>query len=270
MENKIALITDIHSNLEALSSVLLDIKKKKINIIYSLGDIVGLGNHPKECLDLIIQNNITTILGNAEEYIVLGADNFDYLKTRGINRYYNAIWTKKQLTDEQIAYLKKMPHSIELNIGNKKIALCHFPVDVRYDYTGVWKYNGENVKYFFETNTDKDLRKNSESSLLIDNANKDPLFSGKTIDYFDCIIYGHYHFFRKHIVNNVELYSLNGTGVAIKKEAIYYTLEVVDGKILLTENKVNYNYEKLYSDLEKIDYPNKNKFEVYIQKKDNY
>lgn len=266
MDYKIALITDVHSNLEALQSVLIDIKKNKINTIYCLGDIIGLGNHPKECLDLLIQNNIITMLGNAEEYVVLGADNFGYLKKHGIERYYNALWTKEQLTEEQINYLKNMPHSLELNINNQKIALCHFPVDVRYDYSGVWNYDGKDLRYFFETNTRKDLRLNSESSILIDNANEDPLFKGKTIDFFDCIIYGHYHFFRNHLVNNIKFYSLNGTGVAIDKQAVYYTLEIVDEQILLTEHKVDYDYKKLYNDLDNMEYPNKSTFQKYINK----
>ena len=42
---KIAIISDIHGNLEALKSVLIDIKKENINNIYCLGDIIGKGMH---------------------------------------------------------------------------------------------------------------------------------------------------------------------------------------------------------------------------------
>ena len=58
MQEKIALISDVHANLEALKAVLMDIKNHNIKTIYSLGDVIGLGNHPRECLKLILENNI--------------------------------------------------------------------------------------------------------------------------------------------------------------------------------------------------------------------
>ena len=73
-----ALIGDVHGNLRALEAVLEDINKRGIKNIISVGDVVGLGPHPSECLDLIIKNNIRMIAGNAEEYIKFGADAFFY------------------------------------------------------------------------------------------------------------------------------------------------------------------------------------------------
>jgi len=49
-----AILSDIHSNLEALTVVLADIQKRGIKTIYCLGDVIGYGPNPKECLDLII------------------------------------------------------------------------------------------------------------------------------------------------------------------------------------------------------------------------
>ena len=50
---KIAIISDIHANLEALKSTLEDIKKRKVDKIICLGDIIAKGVHPKECIELI-------------------------------------------------------------------------------------------------------------------------------------------------------------------------------------------------------------------------
>ena len=50
---KIAIISDIHGNLEALKSAFEDIESKNINKIFCLGDIIANGSHPKECIDLI-------------------------------------------------------------------------------------------------------------------------------------------------------------------------------------------------------------------------
>ena len=58
MKNKIAIFSDIHGNLQALESIIKDIKEKRIDNVYCLGDVIGIGPNPKECLDLIINNNI--------------------------------------------------------------------------------------------------------------------------------------------------------------------------------------------------------------------
>ena len=55
---KLAVFTDIHGNLEALKAIINDIKSKNVDEIICLGDTIGLGSESKECLDLIIENNI--------------------------------------------------------------------------------------------------------------------------------------------------------------------------------------------------------------------
>ena len=59
-----AVLSDIHSNIEALSAVLADIEKRGIEKIYCLGDVVGYGPNPRECLDLIIERSEFCVLGN--------------------------------------------------------------------------------------------------------------------------------------------------------------------------------------------------------------
>ena len=58
---KLAVFTDIHGNLEALKTIINDIKSKNVDEIICLGDTIGLGSESKECLDLIIENNIKRI-----------------------------------------------------------------------------------------------------------------------------------------------------------------------------------------------------------------
>src|SRR2546422_6198909 len=48
-------ISDIHSNLEALQAVLQDIDKQNVTEIYCLGDVVGYGPNPRECVDLVMK-----------------------------------------------------------------------------------------------------------------------------------------------------------------------------------------------------------------------
>lgn len=61
---KIAILADIHSNLEAFEAVLLEIKKLKIEKIWHLGDIAGYGPSPNECVELVRKKKIISLAGN--------------------------------------------------------------------------------------------------------------------------------------------------------------------------------------------------------------
>jgi len=68
--DKIAIISDIHANIEAFEVVLSEIDKERVDKIICLGDIVGYGPNPNEVVDLIIEKNITSIKGNHDEGMV--------------------------------------------------------------------------------------------------------------------------------------------------------------------------------------------------------
>ncbi len=73
-----AVISDIHSNLEALTVVLTDIEERGIKTIYCLGDVVGYGPNPKECLELIIDKTRWCVLGNHDYGVFYEPTNFNY------------------------------------------------------------------------------------------------------------------------------------------------------------------------------------------------
>jgi predicted phosphodiesterase len=73
-----AIISDVHSNLEALTTVLGDIEKRGIEIVYCLGDVIGYGPNPKECLDLIIEKTKWCVLGNHDYAAFYEPTNFNY------------------------------------------------------------------------------------------------------------------------------------------------------------------------------------------------
>ncbi|MFH1230682.1 MAG: metallophosphoesterase family protein [Planctomycetota bacterium] len=86
----IAIISDIHSNFEALTEVTNDIKKKGITEIICLGDIVGYGPDPIECLNLI-RNSKIVLMGNHDEALLQGPIGFTNDAKEAIE------WTRKQL-----------------------------------------------------------------------------------------------------------------------------------------------------------------------------
>ena len=85
-----ALISDIHSNLEALQAVLEDIRKNGVDEIYCLGDIVGYGPNPRECVDHVMQCKMV-LLGNHDQGAMFDPEGFNPPAERAI------FWTRSQL-----------------------------------------------------------------------------------------------------------------------------------------------------------------------------
>ncbi len=94
-EAPFAIISDIHSNLDALEAVLADISGRGIKRIVCLGDVVGYGPDPAECWRLVSELCDTIILGNHDQ--ALGAREM----ARFHPRARNAIeWTRRRLERE--------------------------------------------------------------------------------------------------------------------------------------------------------------------------
>jgi len=85
-----AIISDIHGNLEALKSVLDDISSQNIDEFYCLGDIIGYGPNPCECIDLVMDFDVC-ILGNHDQGALFDPEGFSAGAEQAI------FWTRKQL-----------------------------------------------------------------------------------------------------------------------------------------------------------------------------
>jgi predicted phosphodiesterase len=98
------IISDIHSNLDALNAVLNSIKNQGIDKLICLGDIVGYGPEPNECVENIKSNADLTLAGN-HDFAVL--DKTDITK---FNRHAKSAiqWTKKHLSDTSREFLQSL------------------------------------------------------------------------------------------------------------------------------------------------------------------
>jgi predicted phosphodiesterase len=85
-----ALISDIHSNYEALTAVIADIQKHDVDQVICLGDIVGYGPNPCECVDLAMECDVV-ILGNHDQGALFDPEGFNSGAERAI------FWTRAQL-----------------------------------------------------------------------------------------------------------------------------------------------------------------------------
>jgi predicted phosphodiesterase len=115
---RLAIISDIHANREALTAILADIETQgNIEQIISAGNSVGLGPHPNEVLDLLREKNVESVMGNYEDAIVFdrmssGVDFADEAAER-VDRAA-VRWTRRELNPENFKQLENLPQNLRL------------------------------------------------------------------------------------------------------------------------------------------------------------
>ena len=104
---RIAIISDIHSNLEALTKSMETIDEQSIDKIVCLGDIIGYGANPNECIELVRQRCSTVIKGNHEDAV----ENISMTEYFTDDARAAIFWTRKHLTETNFDYLHTLPLS---------------------------------------------------------------------------------------------------------------------------------------------------------------
>ena len=90
----LAIISDIHSNTEALTAVLDDVASRGVKRIVCLGDVIGYGPEPKKCLDLVRSKAEMTLMGNHDCAVLYEPHRFN------LGAEAACYWTRQQLEDE--------------------------------------------------------------------------------------------------------------------------------------------------------------------------
>lgn len=96
-----ALIGDVHGNLEALEAVLASISDEEADQVICLGDIVGYGANPVECIRLVREKCAKTIAGN-HDHAAIGLTDIDYFNPFAKQA---VLWTSEKLSEDEINYL---------------------------------------------------------------------------------------------------------------------------------------------------------------------
>ncbi|MFN0063364.1 MAG: metallophosphoesterase family protein [Myxococcaceae bacterium] len=125
---RVAILSDIHSNIEALTQVFHAADAHKVDRMVSLGDVVGYGASPNPCCELLAKNTEVTLLGNHDAAV---AGRMDY------SFYYDAArhaldWSASVISEDNMAWLRSLPYTYR--IGD--VGFCHgSPIDPRaYEY----------------------------------------------------------------------------------------------------------------------------------------
>jgi predicted phosphodiesterase len=114
-----AILSDVHANLEALEAVLQDVDIRRIKDVFFLGDAVGYGPDPNECVDLLMKRCKIILAGN-HDWGVLGRTDITYF-----NEYARTAieWTKGALTKKNLKNLQSFP--IQKEIKREDMLLVH-------------------------------------------------------------------------------------------------------------------------------------------------
>ncbi|TCK05356.1 metallophosphoesterase family protein [Phorcysia thermohydrogeniphila] len=90
---KVGIISDIHSNYHALEAVAKELQKEKVDEIWCLGDVIGYGAFPNECLEWVLENCSQFILGNHELALL------SFVDITALNDYAARaiLWTKEMV-----------------------------------------------------------------------------------------------------------------------------------------------------------------------------
>ncbi len=106
---KLAIISDIHGNLEALVSTLDEVRRRGIDEVICLGDIIGYGADPSGCLSVLREHHVPCVMGNHDA----AAFDAEVLSTFGSLARIAMEWTISRLQTEEVDYLRSLPYRIE-------------------------------------------------------------------------------------------------------------------------------------------------------------
>jgi predicted phosphodiesterase len=110
---RLAILSDVHANLEALTATLQGISREAVDRIVCLGDIIGYNANPVECLALLRDAGALCVAGNHERAVTgqLPRAAMPRAVTRSVQ------WTRRQLDSEMLDFLAQLPSELHVSPG---------------------------------------------------------------------------------------------------------------------------------------------------------
>lgn len=224
---KIAIFSDIHANYQALEAIISDIKESNFDKVYFLGDALSKGPNPRECLELIMENNIEMVLGNHELYFLRGVEIDNLISD--IEKEHQA-WIRSQLTDKHRNYLLKCDLEKYLEVDGLKFSFRHFLMkDINKDYPFY-------LIDVLNTNNINDIIESHEE---------------------DIMFIGHEHRIFEIHHENKKIIDVGSSGCLDNDKTYYMVLNIKDGKYTLEKKELSYDREKFEKTFRESNYPEK-------------
>ncbi|MBM4764496.1 metallophosphoesterase family protein [Bacillus sp. B15-48] len=225
---KIAFISDIHGNANALDAVLADIETRKVDKIAVLGDICYRGPEPQRSLELVRSLNTDVIKGNADEWVVRGVNSGEVPDHALEMMNKEREWICSQLNDEAIDYLRHLPTELKLEV------------------------DGVNIHAFHATPS-------SLFDIVLPDENEDTLTAKMMREKAELFVYAHIHRPYIRYINGKCIINIGSVGLpfdGLAKSA--YALVEVDGTSVQSSIiRVGYDVEKTIHQFNQSNYPNK-------------
>ncbi len=125
---RIAIFSDVHANLPALESVLEEIDRRRPDMVFCLGDLVGYGPWPNEVIDLIRSRRIATVAGNYDDGVGRNSDDCGCAYRTDEDRSRGAAsieFTNRIITNERRQYLRALPRHLRLEFATASVLMVH-------------------------------------------------------------------------------------------------------------------------------------------------
>jgi len=242
---KIAIISDIHGNLDALQSVLNDVKRQEISKIFICGDLAVAGPEPVKTVDFIIdlakKRDIKIIQGNTDEMIVKSTGKPGDKYTPPNKIMAEAVkYAQTILRDDQKEFIAKLPEIYSEKIGNLNVLLVH----------GSPRRNNEDIMPDMPTERVREM---------IESTSEDIIFCGHT--HLPAI----YNIDNKTVVNVGSV----GRPFLEKPHACCAVLDYSDfssKNFSIDQRYIDYDYESAAKKLEKLEFEGSNKLAQMLRK----
>ena len=228
---KIGIITDVHSNIIALNTVLNEFEKIKVDKIICCGDVIGIGPNPEETIQALIKRKdiLLAVRGNHEQYLLKGLPKnvHDDGRTMSLEEIDNHEWTHSKLSENSKNFISKFKISNIIEIEGKKIYIVHYPSNEN----GIYK---KHIKK-------PTIKQNEEMFSEID---------------ADIYIYGHTHTTSINNKNNKWYINSGSLGCPIKSNiANAGILEINKNEICYKQFKIEYNVNEVIKEIERLRFP---------------
>ncbi len=213
---KIAVISDIHANLHALTAVINDFEKRGVDKVFALGDYVMAGSQPLETLKFILTQPWEMILGNTDKLVTdYSEETYQNVKTAFPVMGEALKYDMSVLPQKYIDFLKSLPAEKIVKIEGIKIHLVH----------GSPRRNNENIYPDLRPETVEEMTADSDA---------------------DLILCGHTHMPCGYQLNNKKtVVNVGSVGRSMTPDATpcYAILEIENGEFTVEHHFVDYERE---------------------------
>jgi putative phosphoesterase len=123
---KVALIGDVHANLPALETVLVDAREAGVQDKWHVGDFVGYGAFPDEVVSRLRREDVKSIVGNYDlKVLKFKKKQEKWQKSKRPEKWLAFKWAYENLSKESRKYLRSLPREMRMEVAGKHILLTH-------------------------------------------------------------------------------------------------------------------------------------------------